>query len=141
MDDANSTENDPNNPYPVIDLMPEQKKIDIKGSSMRLGAHDLMINPNSVAHRLYRKDRISQRHRHRYEVNPKYIARLEKQGILFSGKSLDKKRMEILEIPEHSFYFATQFHGEFKSRPGKPSPPYFGFIQACLEKKRNIKWL
>ncbi|MCW4032097.1 MAG: CTP synthase [Candidatus Bathyarchaeota archaeon] len=139
MNGANSTENDPDNPYPVIDLMPEQKKIDVKGSSMRLGAHELMINPDSVAYRLYHMDRISERHRHRYEVNPKYISHLEKQGILFSGKSLDKKRMEILEIPKQSFHFATQFHGEFKSRPGKPSPPYFGFIEACLEKKKAKK--
>ena len=138
LDDANSIENDPDSPYPVVDLMPEQKEIKVKGSSMRLGAQEVVISPNTMAFNLYRKNRVFERHRHRYEINPEYIEKIEKNGIVFSGKSPDKKRMEILEIPKHPFHFATQFHGEFKSRPGKPSPPYFGFIKACLERKESM---
>ncbi len=134
LDGANSIENDPDTINPVVDLMPEQKGIDIRGATMRLGAQEVVISPKTLAFELYRKNRISERHRHRYEVNPSYIKRLEENGIVFSGKSPDGKRMEILEIPNNPFHFATQFHGEFKSRPGRPAPSYYGFIKACLNK-------
>ncbi len=139
LDRANSVENDPNIPHPVIDLMPEQKTIDKKGGSMRLGAQEVVISPNTLAFELYDEEKILERHRHRYEVNPKYISLLEKNGMVFSGKSPDGSRMEILEIPKQIFHFATQFHGEFKSRPGKPAPSYYGFVKACLKKKKGIK--
>jgi len=135
LKDANSTEINPETPNPVIDLMPEQRGIEIKGATMRLGAHKIIIKPNTLAHRLYKNEEIYERHRHRFEVNLDYLDKLEKNGLVFSGKSTDGKRMEIMELPNHFFFFASQFHGEFKSRPVKPEPEYYGFIKACLCKK------
>jgi CTP synthase len=135
LKDANSTEINPETPHPVIDLMPEQRGLEIKGATMRLGAHKVIIKQNTVASTLYKDKEISERHRHRFEVNLKYLDRLEDKGLVFSGKSTDGRRMEILELPGHYFFFASQFHGEFKSRPGKPEPEYYGFVRACLDKK------
>jgi len=132
---ANSTEIDPKTPYPVIDLMPEQIGVDVKGATMRLGAHEIRVLPNSLASYLYGRDMISERHRHRYEVNPEYISQIEKAGGVFSGRSVDGRRMEIFELPDRYFYMGTQFHAEFKSRPVRPSPPYYGLIKASLDKK------
>jgi len=137
--DANSSEIDPDTPYPVIDLMPEQKKVDYKGATMRLGSQEVLVAPNTLAHRLYGKERIYERHRHRYEVNPEYIGKLEERGLVFSGRSLDGRRMEILELPDKRFFLATQFHGEFKSRPRRPAPSYYGFIKACFEHMQQKK--
>ncbi len=135
LKDANSTEINPDSPYPVIDLMPEQRGVEYKGATMRLGTHKIYLQPNSMAFNLYKKEEVMERHRHRFEVNLDYMDILKKNGLVFSGKSSDGRRMESLELPDKYFYFATQFHGEFKSRPGKPSPPYRGFIQACIDKK------
>jgi CTP synthase len=135
LKDANSTEINPDSPYPVIDLMPEQRGIEIKGATMRLGAHKIIIKPDTIAHTLYESEEIYERHRHRFEVNLDYLDTFEKNGLVFSGKSADGRRMEILEMPEHFFFFASQFHGEFKSRPGRPEPEYYGFVKACLDKK------
>jgi CTP synthase len=135
LEKANSTEIDPNTPHPVIDLMPEQKGIEYKGATMRLGAHKIIVKPNTMAYTLYKSGEIYERHRHRFEVNMDYVEKLEKNGLVFSGRSPDGRRMEILELPNHFFFFATQFHGEFKSRPGKPDPEYYGFVKACLDKK------
>jgi CTP synthase len=135
LNEANSTEINPNSPYPVIDLMPEQRGIEIKGATMRLGAHKIIIKPNTMAYALYKSEEIYERHRHRFEVNLDYLETLEKNGLVFSGKSADSRRMEILEMPDHFFFFASQFHGEFKSRPGRPDPEYYGFVKACLDKK------
>jgi len=135
LKEANSTEIDPNTPHPVIDLMPEQRGIEYKGATMRLGAHKVIVKPNTMAYTLYKNEEIYERHRHRFEVNLDYLETLEKKGLVFSGKSTDGRRMEILELPEHFFFFASQFHGEFKSRPGKPDPEYYGFVKACLDKK------
>jgi len=135
LKDANSTEINPDTPHPVIDLMPEQRGLQQKGASMRLGAHKIIVEKNTIAHRLYGVEEIQERHRHRWEVNPDYKDTLEKRGLVFSGRSPDKRRMEILELPSRYFFFASQFHGEFKSRPGKPGPEYYGFIRACLDKK------
>jgi CTP synthase len=132
---AASTETDSKSPYPVIDLMPEQVGVDAKGATMRLGAHEIQVKPNTLAAYLYGKERIFERHRHRYEVNPAFIDRITKAGGVFSGKSLDGRRMEIFELPDKYFYMATQFHAEFKSRPAKPSPPYYGLIKAALDRK------
>jgi CTP synthase len=132
---ANSTEIDPNTPHPVIDLMPEQRGVELKGATMRLGAHTIVVKPGTLAHRLYKSEEISERHRHRFEVNMGYVEKLEKAGLVFSGMSPDGRRMEILELPNHYFFFASQFHGEFKSRPGKPDPEYYGFVKACLDRK------
>ncbi len=137
LQEAHSTEINPQTPHPVIDLMPEQRAVEAKGATMRLGAHEIQIQPNTLAHRLYRARTIMERHRHRFEVNLPYMEKLHNSGLVFSAKSMDGKRMEILEIPSHYFFVATQFHGEFKSRPEKPSPPYYGFVKACLDKKMN----
>ena len=135
LKEANSSEIDPNSPHPVIDLMPEQRGVEYKGATMRLGAHKVIIEPKTMAHSLYKCDEAYERHRHRFEVNLDYMEILKKNGLRFSGKSTDGRRMEILELPSHYFFFASQFHGEFRSRPGKPSPEYYGFISACVNKK------
>ena len=135
MREANSTELNPQTPHPVIDLMPEQENVDSKGATMRLGAHEIQITPNTKASRLYGRPTVNERHRHRYEVNPDYIDRIVAGGGVFSGRSADGTRMEIFELPDKYFYLGTQFHGEFKSRPGKPSPPYYGLIKAAVDRK------
>jgi len=134
---ANSTEINPETPNPVIDLMPEQVDVKNKGATMRLGAHKVVITKGTLAHKLYGNEEIYERHRHRWEVNPKFWDILTKHGLIFSGKSPDGRRMEILELPEKPYFFASQFHGEFKSRPGKPDAEYYGFVKACLDKKLN----
>jgi CTP synthase len=135
LKEANSSEINPNSPHPVIDLMPEQRGVEYKGATMRLGAHKIIIEPKTMAHSLYKCDEAYERHRHRFEVNLDYMEILKKNGLRFSGKSTDGRRMEILELPSQYFFFASQFHGEFRSRPGKPSPEYYGFISACVDKK------
>jgi len=135
LKDANSTEINPNTPHPVIDLMPEQRGIEIKGATMRLGAHKIKLEKNTIAYGLYESEEIYERHRHRFEVNMDYLEVLCKNGMVYSGKSADGRRMETLELPEKYFYFASQFHGEFRSRPSRPSPPYRAFIHACVNKK------
>jgi CTP synthase len=135
LKDANSSEINPNSPHPVIDLMPEQRGVEYKGATMRLGAHKVIIEPGTIAHKLYKRDETYERHRHRFEVNLDYLDILKEKGLRFSGKSKDGRRMEILEFHSNYFFFASQFHGEFKSRPGRPSPEYYGFISSCLNKK------
>jgi CTP synthase len=134
---ANSTEIDPDTPHPVIDLMPEQRGIEAKGATMRLGAHKIKLEKGTMAYNLYKTDEAYERHRHRFELNLDYLEVLSKNGMVYSGKSADGRRMETLELPDRYFYFASQFHGEFKSRPGRPSPEYYGFITACLSKKNG----
>lgn len=135
IEDAASSELSPQSRNHVIDLMPEQNNILEKGGTMRLGAHEIFIEEGSLAQSLYHKQTVWERHRHRYEVNPNYISQLSSGGLRFSGKSDSNRRMEILEMPRNKFHFATQFHAEFKSRPGRPSPPYFGLIRAALATK------
>ena len=135
FDGANSSEINPDTPHPVIDLMPEQRTVNNKGGTMRLGAHEVLVHKDTMAYELYGVEKLFERHRHRWEVNPDYWSALEKKGIVFSGNSPDGKRKEILELPSNFFFFASQFHGEFKSRPNKPEPEYYGFIKACLDKK------
>jgi len=132
---ANSTEINPETPHPVIDLMPEQRTVNNMGGTMRLGGHEVKVHKNTIAYTLYNQDTIFERHRHRWEVNPDYWDALEKKGMVFSGNSPDARRKEIMELPDRFFFFASQFHGEFKSRPTKPEPEYYGFIKACLDKK------
>jgi CTP synthase len=134
LHDANSTEFAPETKNPVIDILPEQKGVDNLGGTMRLGAQDVFVQEGSVAHRLYGAAKISERHRHRYEVNPVYIYKIEEKGLKFTGKCKDGTRMEIAQLDNHPFFLATQFHPEFKSRLGKPSPPYLGLVRAAMEK-------
>jgi CTP synthase len=135
LKDANSTEINPESPHPVIDLMPEQRGVEYKGATMRLGSHKIYLQQGTLAYSLYQQEEITERHRHRFEVNLDYIDTFKKNGLCFSGKSSDGRRMETAELPNKYFFFASQFHGEFKSRPGRPEPEYKGFIQACLDKK------
>ncbi len=134
---ANSAEFGPTE-QPVIDLMPEQKTLTEKGATMRLGAHPVIIERGTLAHKLYGALEISERHRHRYEVNPRYIRDLERAGLKFSGKSLDGRRMEILELPGHPYFIASQFHPEFMSRPMRPRPLFVGLVQACLARRKLL---
>ncbi|MGO8805576.1 MAG: CTP synthase [Candidatus Bathyarchaeia archaeon] len=135
LTDANSTEINPETRYPVIDLMPEQRGIEIKGATMRLGAHKVILQKGTLAYKMYQQEEIHERHRHRFEVNLDFQETQKNHGLCFTGKSSDGRRMETLELPDKYFFFASQFHGEFKSRPGRPEPEYAGFIQACLDKK------
>ena len=135
LKEANSSEINLHSKFPVIDLMPEQKTVENKGATMRLGSHKILIKKGTLAHSLYKSEKIGERHRHRFEVNPAYIPTLKENGLMFSGRSIDGRRMEILELPEKFFFFASQFHGEFSSRPGKPNPEYYGFVKACLDRK------
>ncbi|MCJ7632327.1 CTP synthase (glutamine hydrolyzing) [Candidatus Bathyarchaeota archaeon] len=135
LEGAHSTEINEATPYPVVDLLPEQKQITYKGATMRLGASPVILQKNTLAHTLYGDDTIYERHRHRFEINPEYIPLLVQKGIVFSGKTPDRLRMETLELPENFFFFATQFHPEFKSRPGRPDPAFYGFVKAALDMK------
>ncbi len=141
LKDAHTTEVDRNTKNPVIDIMPEQKKnLEDKnyGATMRLGAYPAELAKGTIAYKAYGKSKISERHRHRWEVNPEYIARLEKAGLIFSGKSPDKKLMEITELPQsiHPFFLATQFHPELKSKPLDPHPLFVEFIKTCFQNKK-----
>jgi len=130
---ANSTEFDPITPYPVIDILPTQKKVVNKGGTMRVGSYLAILKDGTKTKEIYRTKEVSERHRHRYEVNPEYKDLLEKNGLIVSGESPDGKLVEFIEIPKHKFFIATQSHPEFKSRPTNPSPLFVAFIKACSE--------
>jgi CTP synthase len=131
LEGAHSAEMDPDTPHPVIDLLPEQYETEDMGGTMRLGAHETEIEPGTIAHELYGATSCLERHRHRYEVNPQYFEDFEATDLVFSGTA--GNRMEILELRHHPFFFGTQFHPEFRSRPGRASPPFVGFVDAMLE--------
>lgn len=139
LDGANSTENDPNTSHPVIDLMLEQRNVERMGGSMRLGAYPIKIKPGTLLYNLYSQSIVYERHRHRWEVNPEYWSILESHGMVFSGVSLDGDRIEAFEIPSLKFYVGTQYHPEFKSRPGRPSPVFYGFVKSCLSKAMETR--
>ncbi|MBU1159121.1 MAG: CTP synthase (glutamine hydrolyzing) [Candidatus Thermoplasmatota archaeon] len=140
MHDANSTEFDSHTSHPVIDILPEQKNVTRMGATMRLGAQAIVIEKGSKAEKMYGSNEISERHRHRYEVNPHYIDRIQESGLKYTGRSPDGKRMEIFELDGHPFFMGSQFHPEFKSRPQKPAHMHFGLVKAALEfsKKRKM---
>lgn len=131
---ANSTEVDPNAKHPVIEFMPEQKDTHKLGGSMRLGSHEVTIKESTMAERIYRTRNIYGRHRHRYELNQIYLDKLQEGGLILSGFSDGGKRTEILEIPKHKFYFATQYHSEFCSRLGKPEDSFRAFVESAAAK-------
>jgi CTP synthase len=130
---ANSSEFVPDAPHLVIDLLPEQRTLADKGGTMRLGLYPVVLSEGSHASRLYGQGIIRERHRHRYEVNNDYLPKLEKNGLCVSGVWAEKQLVEIIEIPEHPFFVAGQFHPEFRSRPGEPHPLFAGFVRAGLE--------
>ena len=131
LPDVNSTEISPDCKNPVIHLMNEQKNITKKGGTMRLGCYDCILEDGSLAQKLFKQKQIKERHRHRYEYNNEYKEALEKNGLICSGKSPDGKLVEMVEIPNHNFFIASQFHPEFTSRPDKPHPLFVGLIQAA----------
>ncbi|MFC6786288.1 CTP synthase [Halobaculum halobium] len=130
-DDADSAEFEPETPYPVIDLLPDQHDEEDMGGTMRLGAHETEIEPGTLAERIYGNTSCTERHRHRYEVNPNYIEELATDGLVFSGSA--GPRMEILERDDHPYFVGTQFHPEFRSRPDRASPPFVGLLDAVLD--------
>lgn len=132
LENANSTEFDSHTKYPVIDILPEQVEISDKGGTMRLGDLKVNIEPGTKAFELYRRKEIYERHRHRYEVNPKYIEDLKDRGMIFSAKDESGIRMEILELENHRFFIGSQFHAEFKSRPERPSVLHEALVKAAL---------
>jgi CTP synthase len=136
--DANTVEVDKKAEHPVIDFIPEQVKIlqeSRYGATMRLGSWPAILKKGSLVQKLYGANKISERHRHRYEVNPSYVEKLEECGLVFSGRSPDGILMEFMEIPNHPYFVGTQAHPEFKSRPMKPSPLFDGLIKAAKKKK------
>lgn len=139
MPDANSTEFDPHTSHPVVDLLPEQKNVTKKGATMRLGAQTVLVDKGSSAEKLYGATEISERHRHRYEINPHYIDMIQEKGLKFTGRSPDGKRMEIAELQGHPFFIGSQFHPEFKSRPKRPAPLHLGLVRAALEFSQKRK--
>jgi len=136
---AHSTEVDKNTPHPVIDFIPEQIKIlqDSRyGATMRLGAYPAVLKNGTLIYKLYGSGNVSERHRHRYEVNPEYVKKLEKCGLVFSGRSPDGILMEFMELPDHPYFVGTQAHPEFKSRPLRPSPLFDGLIKAAKKRRK-----
>ena len=138
LEDANSAEFDPQTSNPVIDLMPEQKDVVQLGGTMRLGKYPCKLLVGSKASELYdEQPLISERHRHRYEVNNDYRDRLEAAGVVFCGRSPDNRIVEMMELPHHPWFIGAQFHPEFKSRPNRPHPLFRGFVGAAKEYKRE----
>jgi len=133
---ANSKEFDENPTYSVIDIMLEQKNVKGYGGTMRLGAYDCILKPNSVAAKAYGSTQISERHRHRYEVNNEYLKKIEDAGLVFSGMSPDGMLAEIVELPKLDWFVACQFHPEFKSRPDRPHPLFKGLIDAAMKRQK-----
>eukprot|EP00831_Metopus_contortus_P015960 TRINITY_DN16644_c0_g1_i6.p2 TRINITY_DN16644_c0_g1~~TRINITY_DN16644_c0_g1_i6.p2 ORF type:complete len:176 (+),score=24.39 TRINITY_DN16644_c0_g1_i6:181-708(+) len=137
FDNANSSEINPNTKYPVIDLMNDQKDIENLGGTMRLGKYPCKLEKNTNSYEVYQKEDINERHRHRYEFNNKYREQIEKAGMKIVGTSPDNRLVEIVEVPNHPWYVAVQFHPELKSRPNKPHPLFIGFIKAAVEKNKQ----
>ncbi len=138
LTDANSEEMLENPPYPVIHLLPEQKHVTEKGASMRLGSYPCNVVHGTLAEELYKQNRIEERHRHRYEVNNDFREKLQHHGMVISGVSPDYRLIEMIEVPTHPFFVATQAHPEFKSRPNRPHPLFQGLVKAAVERKANL---
>ncbi|MFZ3106528.1 MAG: gamma-glutamyl-gamma-aminobutyrate hydrolase family protein, partial [Candidatus Hydromicrobium sp.] len=139
LKDANSTEFDPDTGSPVIDLMHDQKNIEDKGGTMRLGSYECRLKVGSKAYEAYQKKIVYERHRHRYELNNDYWDRFEKAGLIVTGINPDKNLAEIVEIKDHPWFVAVQFHPEFKSRPDRPHPLFRDFIGASIKHSSSAK--
>ncbi len=135
--DAHTTEVDAGTPYPIIDLMDSQKNLENLGGTMRLGDYPCVTEEGTKARQLYKEEKILERHRHRYEFNNKYKGEMRRAGVVFSGINEDLDLVEIIELKDHPYYVACQFHPEFKSRPNNPHPLFKGFVKASLENKKN----
>jgi CTP synthase len=132
---ANSIEFDERTPHPVVSLMESQVQVQEKGGTMRLGAYRCVLKNGSLAGRLYGKDEIQERHRHRYEVNNSYRARLQEAGLVFSGHNPELNLVEMIELADHPYFVGCQFHPEFKSKPFAAHPLFQGFIRAALDQR------
>ncbi len=139
LKDANTEEVDPDSPHPVIHILPEQVGIEDKGATMRLGVYPCRLLDGSLAAKLYGSDLVYERHRHRFEVNNSYRPKLERGGMVCSGVSPDYRLVEIVEMKDHPFFIATQFHPELKSRPNRPHPIFAGLIEAALDYQKTRK--
>ncbi|MDN5293775.1 MAG: synthase [Eubacteriales bacterium] len=138
LEGANSSEFQPSTPYPVIDLLPEQKDIEDKGGTMRLGLYPCKLREGSKAFAIYQDEIIYERHRHRYEFNNEFRDIMESKGMVLSGLSPDGRLVEIIELPNHPWFVATQFHPEFKSRPNRPHPLFRDFVGAALKRAGQL---
>ena len=135
LEDANSTEFNPNTPHPVVCLLDDQHRVTQVGGTMRLGAYKCKLKPGTVAAAAYKADVISERHRHRYEVNNHYREQLEAAGLVISGTTEDGKLVEVIELPNHPWFVGVQCHPEFKSKPTSPHPLFRDFVGAALAGK------
>jgi CTP synthase len=133
---ANSTEFDPDTPYPVIDLMPDQKDVEGLGGTMRLGGYPCELVQGTKAYEAYGQELVHERHRHRHEYNNRYRDALAEKGLIISGVSPDGHLVEMVELKDHPWFVGCQFHPEFKSRPNRPHPLFSGLIKAALQYKR-----
>ena len=133
--EANSSEFDPDSPFPVIDLLPEQKEIEDLGGTMRLGLDPVRLELNTLVYQTYQENLIFERHRHRFEVNSEFYKILQDNGLRFSGRLPDRGLIEVIELPGHPWFVATQFHPEFRSRPNRPHPLFKDFVKAALDRK------
>jgi len=133
LEKANTTEVDPETPHPVVDLLPDQREVSNLGGTMRLGGHDIFLKKPSRAFDIYGQEKIRERHRHRFELNQKYLKRFEEAGMHYVAFSDNGRRAEIMELDGHPFYMGTQFHPEYVSRPENPEPIYVAFVSACLK--------
>ncbi len=134
---ANSTEFDPHSPHPVINMMAEQKKVIDKGATMRLGSYECAVTPGTHAHKAYKADSIRERHRHRFEVNNAYVGQFQRAGLLVSGINPRRNLVEIVELKDHPWFLAVQFHPEFQSKPNQAHPLFAAFIAATLRHQRG----
>jgi len=139
LEGAHSSEIDPETPYPVIDLLPEQKNVEDLGGTMRLGLYPCVLLKGSKAHAMYGEDVVHERHRHRYEVNNDFREVLGAKGMVFSGLSPDGSLVEMMELSDHPWFIGCQFHPELKSRPNRPHPLFQGFVRAALEQQARAK--
>jgi CTP synthase len=134
---ANSTEFDPQSPHPIINMMEEQKKIIDKGATMRLGSYECALVPGTRAHRAYKAESVRERHRHRFEVNNAYVDRLQRAGLVVSGRNPRRNLVEIIELKNHPWFLAVQFHPEFQSKPNHAHPLFAAFIAAAIRGQRK----
>jgi CTP synthase len=137
LEGANSSEFDPMTPHPVIDLLPEQKNVTDLGASMRLGAQACHVQPGTLAASSYGEEVVYERHRHRFEVSPVYHEALRQGGLVISGTSQKGRLAEIIELPDHPFFIAAQFHPELRSRPTRPHPLFRGFVGMAVASRRS----
>ncbi|MBS4195874.1 CTP synthase [Lederbergia citri] len=135
LETANSSEINPETPYPIIDLLPNQEDVEDLGGTLRLGLYPCKLQSGTKAYAAYKEDSVEERHRHRYEFNNEYREQMEAKGFIFSGTSPDGRLVEIIELADHPWFVACQFHPEFTSRPTRPQPLFYGFVEASLNKQ------